>query len=176
MPGVPLSAAGRAQASALAASLAGENIARIETSPLERARETAAAVADAVSAGEPVIQEALIEIDMGHWTGAAFDELADDPDWRRWNEERGTARIPGGETMAEAQARIVGHLRQLAAEPGDTTVAVVTHSDMIRGAVAWLLGLPLGHVHRFEIGPASVTRMVIGNWGGKLMSLNERAC
>lgn len=174
MPGVPLSAAGRDQAAALAQRLAGTRIDWIDASPLERTRDTAAAVAGPHGL-VPAEAPDLIEIDMGDWTGRAFDTLTDDPDWARWNQERGAARIPGGETMAEAQARILAHLRRVAAERPGTTGALVTHSDMIRGAVAGVLGLSLDHVLRFDIDPASVTRVVMGDWGARLLALNETA-
>ncbi len=173
MPDIPLSDAGREQASRLAASLAGEPLGRVIASPLDRTRETAAAI----SAGRDVPAEtddALLEIDLGDWTGRAFGSLGDDPAWRLWNAQRGTARIPGGETMAEATGRIVGLLDRLAREPAEATIAIVSHSDMIRGAVAHVLGLPLDNLLRFDIHPASVTRVVWGDWGAKLMSLNER--
>ncbi len=175
MEHVPLSETGRAQAGALAAALTGERIDRIECSPLERARETAAAIATTHGLPAPTPVDALVEIDMGDWTGATFDSLHDAPAWDRWNRERGTARIPGGETMAEAQARIVGYLSALAASEADgAVIALVSHSDMIRGAVAYALDLPLDRLLRFDIGPASVSRLVIGDWGAKLHSLNER--
>lgn len=174
MPGVPLSAAGRDQAAALAQRLAGTRIDWIDASPLERTRDTAAAVAGPHGL-VPAEAPDLIEIDLGDWTGRAFDTLTDDPDWARWNQERGAARIPGGETMAEAQARILAHLRRVAAERPGTTGALVTHSDMIRGAVAGVLGLSLDHVLRFDIDPASVTRVVMGDWGARLLALNETA-
>jgi broad specificity phosphatase PhoE len=173
-PGVPLSDEGRRQAARLGAYLAGDGIAAVECSPLERTRETAGAIAAAAGLPPPRPVEALTEIDLGEWTGRALDDFGDDPAWRAWNEHRGTARIPGGETMAEAQARIVDHLRVTGTMRPDETVAMVTHSDMIRGAVAFVLGLSLDHLLRFEIAPASVTRIVIGDWGAKLVSLNER--
>jgi broad specificity phosphatase PhoE len=172
MPGVALSAAGHAQASALARGLAGERIDRIVCSPLERTRDTAAAIAAARGAS-PVLIDALIEIDMGEWTGAAFADL-DGAEWDAWNSARGSARIPGGETMGEAQARIVGWLQAAAVAEEGATIVVVTHSDMIKAAVAHALGLPLDHLLRFDIGPASVSRMVMGDWGARLLSLNER--
>jgi len=174
MPGVPLSEAGRDQALALARRLAGEGIDWIDASPLDRTRETAAAIAGPHGL-TPEDALDLIEIDMGDWTGRAFDTLTDDPDWTRWNQERGIARIPGGETMAEAQARIMAHLRRIARERTGTIGALVTHSDMIRGAVADILGLSLDHVLRFDIDPASVTRVVMGDWGARLLTLNETA-
>jgi len=174
MPGVDLSEAGRDQARRLGAALAAERIDRVECSPLDRTCDTAAAIATATGLPAPTPVAALVEIDMGDWTGATFADLHGDPDWDRWNTERGTARIPGGETMAEAQARVAGHLRATAGSSDGQVVAMVTHSDMIRAAVADILGLPLDNLLRFEVGPASVTRAVMGDWGGKLLSLNER--
>lgn len=167
-PGVALSEAGREQAAALGRQLAGRGIERVQCSPLDRTRDTAAAIAEACRLPPPTPVEALIEIDMGDWTGRALDGFGDDPAWRAWNERRGTARIPGGESMAEAQARIVGHLATLRTG----TVAIVTHSDMIRGAVAHVLGLPLDRLLSFDIDPASVTTVVMGKWGSRLLSLN----
>ena len=172
-PGVPLSDVGREQARALAAYLSHDGIARVECSPLDRTRETAAAIAD--GAGLPLVtRDALIEIDMGEWTGRALDSFGDDPAWRAWNEQRASARIPGGESMGEAQARIVGHIPKVAAEQDGRTVALVSHSDMIRAAIAWALGLSLDNLLRFDIDPASVSRMVVGEWGARVISVNER--
>lgn len=168
-PHLSLSETGRAQAAALGRALADAGIDRVDASPLERTVETAAALPAPMR-----IVDDLIEIDMGRWTGQSFDALADDPDWDAWNAHRGTARIPGGESMAEAQARIAGYLDRVAAEDDGRTIAVVSHSDMIRAGVAHVLGLPLDNLLRFDVDPASVTRMVYGNWGGRVLSLNER--
>lgn len=170
-PGVALNAAGRAQAARLAAALAGEAIDAVLASPLDRTRETAAAIGRA--AGVPVtIDAALLEIDTGEWTGATFDALHADPRWTTWNAERATARCPGGESMAEAQARITGLIaRQAAARPG-AVVALVTHSDLIRAAVCAMLGLGLANIHRFDIDPASVTRVAADGRGGRILSMN----
>lgn len=171
LPGVPLSADGEAQAGRLGAALAREKLDRILCSPLERTQQTADAIARAIA---PEPDDALIEIDMGDWAGRELGSFADDPAWTSWNTQRGTARIPGGETMAEAQARIVALLDRLATTDDGTTIAIVSHADMIRGAVAHVLGLPLDHMLRFDIGPASVTRIIWGDWGARLMSLNEQ--
>lgn len=168
-PGVGLTEQGRAQAAALGRRLAPRGVTRVECSPLERARETAAAIATACGLAPPAVIEALTEIDMGDWTGRALDEFGDDAAWRAWNEQRGSARIPGGESMREAQVRLVGHM---AASPPEGTVVMVTHCDMIRAAVAYVLGLSLDHLLRFDIGPASVTGVAMGDWGAKLLWLN----
>lgn len=171
--GVPLTDVGREQASRLAQRLARRGVTRVECSPLDRTRDTAEVVARACGVAPPTPVEALIEIDMGDWTGRAFDSFGDDPDWRAWNGHRATARIPGGETMAEAQARIVGRLASVA---DDETVVMVTHSDMIRATVAHVLGLSLDNLLRFDIDPASITGIATGAWGAKLLWLNDKDC
>jgi broad specificity phosphatase PhoE len=173
LPHVPLSGAGRAQAQRLAARLANGPIDRIVCSPLDRTRETAEAIAEA-SAIQAEQVEALVEIDMGDWTGRGIESLAGDPTWAAWNAHRGTARIPGGETMAEAQARVVACLGRLATSGDGQSIAVVTHADMIRATVAHVLGLALDHLLRFDVDPASVTRLVWGDWGARLLTLNEQ--
>ncbi len=175
MAGVGLSEAGRVQAVRLGEQLAGEQVDRVVHSPLDRTRDTAAAIAAACGcAAEPI--DGLIELDMGEWTGRGIADLHGDPAWTAWNERRATARISGGESMAEAQARIVAALGALAAHEDGRTVAVVSHSDMIKAAVAHVLGLSLDKLLQFDVSPASVTRVVWGNWGARLMSLNETAC
>ncbi len=175
LPGVALSDAGRRQAERLAARLAGERIDTVVCSPLDRTRATAEAIASASGVAVETM-DALIEIDMGNWTGRAIGDFGDDPAWNAWNAARATARIPGGESMGEAQARIVGALGELATREDGKRVAVVSHSDMIRAGVAHVLGLSLDHLLRFDVAPASVTRVVWGEWGARLVTLNETEC
>lgn len=170
-PGVMLSRDGQIQAAALARRLAGERIDALLASPLERTRLTADAIAATVGT-EVVRDDALVEIDLGEWTGADFATLRADPRWSTWNDERATACCPGGETMAQAQARITSLIYRLATERDGQVVALVTHSDLIRAAVCDVLGLGLAGVHRFDISPASVTRIVAGEWGGRVLSMN----
>lgn len=172
MAGVGLSDDGRAQACRLAERLAAERIDRVVCSPLDRTHATAEPIAAAQGLTAETL-DGLIELDMGDWTGRGIADLHGDQAWTEWNEQRATARIPGGETMAEAQARIVAALAALAAASPERTVAVVTHSDMIKAVVAHALGLSLNHLGRFDVGPASVTRLLWGDWGQRLMSLNE---
>ena len=111
----------------------------------------------------PVDPKVLREVLDGRWAHVRRDarENLDDPDF-----------LPVyGESMAEAQARIVGHLQ---AAPAGETIAMVTHSDMIRAAVAHVLGLSLDHLLRFDIDPASVTGVAVGDWGARLLWMNER--
>ena len=77
--------------------------------------------------------------------------------------------------MLEAQARAVGHLLALAERYRDAALALVSHQDIIKAVLAYLLGLSLDALHRFEIGPASVSTVVVDNWGARVMSTNQPA-
>lgn len=172
-PHVPPSAAGLAEAAQLALRFGRETIAAIHTSPLERARATAAAIAARLGIGVE-ISPALNEVDFGRWTGMSFDELRSDPEWTRWNEHRASARPPGGETMAAAQARAVAHVEHVAAAHSGHGIVLVSHGDTIRAVIAHYLGLPLDNLLRFDVDPASVSSLLVGSWGGRVVSLNEK--
>jgi broad specificity phosphatase PhoE len=161
LEGVRLSPTGVAEAARLADALRSLELAAVYTSPLERARETAAPLARArgLKAQE---ESRLLELDFGRWTGELVAALRDDPSWRRFNDERATARIPDGETMAEAVARARDALHDIACRWGDALVAGVTHGDIIRGLVADALGLPLDRMLQLEVDPASVSVLVSG--------------
>lgn len=171
-PGVPLSPEGERQAAALARRMAGEDLAEVQTSPRARARATADAIGGASSRPVQVVG-ALDEIDFGDWTGASFSDLDGQPLWSEWNDRRSAARCPGGETMAEAADRIEHHMGHLAGTRSGERIALVTHADMIRALVARVLGLSLDNLLRFEIDPASVSRIEAGAWGARILGLNE---
>ncbi len=172
--GVPLSEAGREQAASLGQRLAGEPIAAVYASPRERTQTTAAAIA--VHHGlKPLTDARIDEIDMGDWTRAPIEDLRGDPAFAIWNERRATAVPPNGEPFAAVAERAMTFVRAMALQHAGQTIVAVSHADVIKGAVATCLGLHLDHILRFEIGPASVTRFVAGDWGAKLISLNEGA-
>ena len=168
-----LSAEGLEQAEIVADLLGVEPLAGVYSSPRERAFYTAREIADQHELQVKLL-DAFDEIDFGDWTGKRFDELEGDPLWDAWNEARGSARPPGGESMAEAVRRAADTLRDLAAAHADGCIAVVSHCDLIRGLIAHHLGLPLDNLLRFDIDPASVSRLAVGSWGARVMSVNER--
>ncbi len=167
-----LTAAGERQASSLGERLSGCGIDAVHTSPRERARQTAEAVVARTGAALEVV-EALDEIDFGNWTGAGFDELEGQPSWKVWNEARGSASPPGGESMVAAQARAVAHVEGIARTRAGVRIALVSHADILRALVAHYLGLSLDNLLRFEIDPASVSRIEVGSRGGRVLGLNE---
>jgi ribonuclease H / adenosylcobalamin/alpha-ribazole phosphatase len=160
---IALNAAGRNETVALTQRLARRGVTAIATSPRRRTVETAAILGQGLGL-TPVPAGALDEIDFGAWSGARFSDLDGDPAWRHWNAARGTAPTPGGETMAQAVARAMAHLDELA-QQGDGPILCVSHCDVIRGVIAHALGLSLDNILRFEIAPASVSWVQVHGQG-----------
>jgi probable phosphomutase (TIGR03848 family) len=172
MPGVHLNQEGRAQAERLAGRLTHVPIAAVYSSPLERARETAAPLATRLGL-QVQIREGIGEIHFGEWTGRDFRGLAQVPKWRQFNLLRGSTRIPGGEFMLGVQARMVAELERLRERhPGDV-VAVVSHGDVIKAAVGHYAGIPLDLLQRVEISPASVSVVAVNDYGPQILRIND---
>jgi len=170
---VALSREGLEQVEIVADLLGVEPLAGVYSSPRERAYYTARGIAEQHEM-KVEIADALDEVDFGDWTGRRFDELEGDSAWDEWNSARGSARPPGGESMAEAVARAVEGVQEIARLHADQTVAAVSHCDIIRGVIAHYLGLSLDNLLRFDVDPASVSRVAVGAWGARVMTVNER--
>jgi probable phosphoglycerate mutase len=170
--GVSLNEAGRKQAEGLVARLKGAPIKHIYASPLERARETAAPLAAAL--GLPVeIRPGLGEVRYGQWTGKSLKRLARTRLWRVVQALPSAMTFPEGETMRAAQARMVDALESIAQAHPKAMVAVFSHSDPIKLAVAWYLGAPLDLFQRIQISTASVTALRLGQGPPSLVKLND---
>ena len=165
--GVPLNAQGRAECVRLAASLSRVPIVAVYASPMERALDTARAIADAQRLDVQILR-ALDEVDFGEWTGLTFDGLDRDPAWHRYNDARGSASIPGGESARRVQTRVVRALEWIRESHPGATVAAVTHAELIRYAVLYALGQPLDRWNRIDVAPASVTAIECDRRGARV--------
>lgn len=174
MEGAALSAAGKADAARLARSIGARRLDALFSSPRQRARETAEAIAGATDLRIEV-SPALDEIDFGDWTGRTFEALEADPDWRRWNAFRDSAATQAGETMADVAARLVGVIDNLCGRFPGGTVAMVSHGDVIKAALCHYGGRPFQTVHDFDVAPASVSTIAVGRHGARIVAVNERA-
>lgn len=168
---IGLSERGRVQAERVAGRFGQRAIAAVYASPLRRAVETADAIGAACGVSVQT-DGAFDEVDFGRWAGRAFAELDGDPAWSRWNAARASALPPEGESMADATARAVRRLLDIATHAAGPVV-VVSHCDIIRGVIAHHLGLSLDRLLGFDVDPASVSRLAIGAWGGRVLSINE---
>ncbi len=174
LPDIHLNERGRAQAQALAETLGPIRIKAIYTSPLERAVETAQPLAR--SRHLPLVRRGnLGEIRYGEWQGRSLRSLSRQKLWSLVQRSPSQARFPGGETLREAQARIVGELDLLAARhPGPkAVVACFSHADPIKLALSFYLGQPMDLFQRLTIEPASVSALQIADGRVRILSIND---
>ncbi len=149
---IPLTETGELQAKAAAQRLAGRGgIDRIVTSPLQRARRTAEAVAAAT--GAPVeVDDGWLENDFGQWEGLSYAEAME-----RWPAETAawmgdtSVAPPGGESFESTSRRVLAALDRLLADREPGTVVVVSHVTPMKTVLRHALLAP----------PAALRRMYL---------------
>ncbi|RFZ82780.1 phosphoglycerate mutase [Mucilaginibacter terrenus] len=171
-PGVPLSKQGMVQAESLAKKLSVAGASAVFSSPIQRVEETARPIAQALNLTCNILGD-LQELDFGDWTNKTISELEGDEQFKLFNTFRSGTRIPGGELMLEAQTRIVSALERLRNEHVNDTIIVVSHSDIIKAALAFYLGMPIDMMQRIEISPASVSVLELYPETARVTLLND---
>lgn len=175
LPGVHLNEKGQKQALALGEALKDVPIKALYSSPLERALETAAPIAEA---HKLTIQQEpdLMDTHVGKWQGRSLAVLRLTKAWKVVQSAPSRFRFPEGETFLECQMRIVNVLERIIQKhnkPQDI-VAVVFHADPVKLAVAHFLGMPLDHFQRLGCDTGSLTLIAAGETGAFLPKLNQR--
>jgi probable phosphoglycerate mutase len=172
-PGLHLAETGLRQAER-----AGERIAELKRvdalymSPLERARETAAAIAKATGV-KPRVDRGLLECDFGDWTGAELKALMKLPEWRTVQRAPSTFRFPNGESFTEMQVRMVTTLDRLRARHPGGTIVCVSHADPIKAAMAHALGTHLDLFQRIIISTCSISAIGYAGDGPIALTVNS---
>lgn len=173
MAGVSLNARGREQARELVQRLRGRPLDAIYCSPQPRTHQTAQPLA--AERGMDILTDAAFdEVDLGDWQGRTFDEVQGQEAWLHWLERRSSARPPGGEAFADVSRRAMEGLRALVARHPDGQVLLVSHGDVLKAMVASCLGLSLDLLERFDIAPASVSVLAMGDGWSQLQLLNAQ--
>jgi probable phosphomutase (TIGR03848 family) len=179
-PGVDLDDVGREQVSGAGRRLASVPLAAVVSSPLERCRQTAAAVI----AQQPVAADAglltdddLTECDYGQWQGRGLAELASEPLWAVVQQQPSAAVFPDGESLAAMQARAVAAVRRhddevSRAHGGDAVWAAVSHGDVIKAVLADALGMHLDLFQRLDVHPASISVIRYGQPRPQVLGVN----
>jgi probable phosphomutase (TIGR03848 family) len=175
LPGVHLNEKGQKQAQALGEALREVPIKAIYVSPLERAMETAAPIAEShklVIQQEPELMDTLV----GKWQGKSLAVLRLTKAWKVVQSAPSRFRFPEGETFLECQMRIVNVLERIIQKhnkPQDI-VAVVYHADPIKLSVAHFMGMPLDHFQRLGCDTGSLSAVHASETGAMLIKLNQR--
>ncbi len=174
---VPLNGTGRRQAASVGALVAELAPAVVYASNASRARETAAYIAAPLRL-EVQVDERLAEVDHGLLDGMNGEEMrAKFADFiRRWREEDPTdIAIPGGESLGQAQQRMVAAAEAIHQAHRGESVAVVSHNLALRTLICHALGVPLRAWRTFRIDLASLSIVEVrdgGRWA--VVGLNER--
>lgn len=167
-PGVHLDEPGVAQAEATAERLAGQRVAAVYASPLERTQDTAKIVARPHGLRVRT-RPGLGEVDYGTWTDKPLSQLRRRKDWEVIQRTPSRMTFPKGESIRAAQARAVDATEELMAAHRDQTIVAVSHADVIKAVVAHHLGMPLDMFQRLVIAPASVTILSLPERGHPML-------
>lgn len=175
LPGIHLNERGRKQAEALGEALKDVPITAIYSSPLERAMETAAPIAN--SRNLKITQNPdLMDTNIGKWQGKSLALLRLKKEWKIVQSAPSRFQFPEGESFLDLQTRIANVLEGIIKKhnkPKDI-IAVVFHADPIKLAVSHFLGLPLDHFQKLSCDTGSLTMLYAGDAGSNLTKLNQR--
>ncbi len=171
LPDIHLNKRGLAQAEELDRALNKLPIKAIYASPLVRACETAAPLARSLGL-EIQVRPGLTDIDVGEWAGRSWKVLGRTKLWKVVQKEPSSFVFPGGESFLAVQERVVAALEEIAAAHKEGLVAVVFHSDPIKLAVAYYLGIPFDHFQRLSVTTGSVTVLGLNGDQARLDALN----
>jgi alpha-ribazole phosphatase len=148
--------------------------ARVVSSDLRRASESARIVADRWAL--PVERDTrLREMNFGEWDGRLWSDIetADGDRLRAWTETWTDASCPGGEALSDVIHRADSWLDEtLDATPPSSTIAVVSHAGWIRAALCRVLRAPPSEIFRFAVDHARATVVAVHPAGADLMASN----
>jgi probable phosphomutase (TIGR03848 family)/uncharacterized repeat protein (TIGR03847 family) len=171
-PGVHINAQGQREADDMARRTAHIPIEAIYSSPLERAIDTANAVASCHNLPVQIV-EGLLEGHAGDWTGKKLSELNTTETWKLIQTKPIGVKLPGGESIDEVQLRMVAAVEDIRKRHPDGIVAIVSHADPLKSVVAHYLNWDLNNFQRIAINPASVTVISVDDKGAALLRSND---
>ncbi|HSB43106.1 MAG TPA: histidine phosphatase family protein [Methylomirabilota bacterium] len=158
---VALSPLGVRQAEALRQAVGRRRIAHVYTSPLERARRTAEIAVAGLDLPLTVVAD-LRELSLGEWEGCTVEEIRTRPGdpYAQWVRDPVQCRPPGGEPLAQVQARALQAVDRIAsAHPDGEAILIVSHGGVISALLAHWLGLPLSSIWRIAVSNCSLSEI-----------------
>lgn len=165
---------GRAQARELAVASLTWNPVAVYSSPLQRARSVAGAIAD-LSGLSVTDEPRIIEMDMGDLEGVTVQEMRDGwPDlYQGWRRDASSVTMPGGESLGDVQLRAMAAIEELDERyDAEDTIIAVTHNFTIRCIVAAVIDLPLANINHMDLSLGSRTTITSGRRGRRLATFN----
>lgn len=120
-------------------------------------------------------ERGLLECDFGSWTGAPLSRLRRRSEWRTVLHLPSAFTFPGGESFTRMQARVTEAIDRLSERHRGQSFVAVSHADTIKAAIAATAGVPLDLFQRLEVSPCSVTVLVRGEVGYRVLCMNSTA-
>ena len=147
---------------------------RVVSSPLARARDTAAPLAAALSV-DLETDARLGELYQGPWQGLAESEVARrwPLEWSVWRTAPETLDLDGRETLTALYARVADAFDDLMRSSDAATVVVFTHDAVVRAAVAWTLRVGPATYRHIDVANCSITTIHASTSGPRLVALND---
>jgi len=176
LPGVSLSKKGIKQAHDLVERIGASSFDSARISPLQRCEETITPWLNSkYSKGlkSYLIDDALIEMNYGTWSGRKLSSLSREKMWREIQERPSTVQFPGGERMKAMQKRALSSVSDALAEKKNGTHLFVSHGDVLKAVVASLLKMKLDDFQSLVIDPASVTVIDFDGTKSRLLAFND---
>lgn len=173
---IALNAVGRAQAQRLAQALADETLHHVISSDLQRAHDTAAPLARATGAAlrqDPGLRERA----FGIFEGLSFEEIEQrHPEGAtRWRQRDPDFGPEGGETLQAFYDRSVAAAQRLAAAHVGEAIALVAHGGVLDCLYRAATRLPLQAPRTWQVGNASINRLLWSPEGFSLVGWNDDA-
>lgn len=176
LSGVTLSRQGKEQAIALVERIGASSFDQIRISPLERCQQTiepwlSSKFARGVK--EFLIDDGLNEVDYGRWSGRKLNSLRREPLWRKVQERPASVTFPDGERMQSAQKRVLASVQECHAKKKNGIFLLISHGDVIKAAIAQLIGIPLNNFQNLVINPASLSVLDFDGESARLLCYSD---
>lgn len=175
-PGITLSEQGHNEAKVLASRLKSISFEQIRISPMQRCHETIAPFLNSspqLNLTEFSIDDRLNEVDYGSWSGKKLSNLARQPLWKSIQENPQKVQFPDGERMASMHRRSIDFIDDLVASASKGPHLVVSHGDVLKAMIAYMLNMKFNDFQKLIIDPASVTIFDYDKGNFKLSTFND---
>ena len=169
---VELSKVGFKQAESLVSYLSAIKFSKVYSSRLTRCIQTIAPFMEKNSKIDFQIENRVIEMNYGKWSGRKLAVLSKDPKWRSVQNNPAGFTFPQGESFKSMRRRVDLVLADLKKEKGP--ILVVTQGDIIKMAITSSLGLPINRFQSFVVEPASLTIINLEKSGATILQSNYK--
>jgi probable phosphomutase (TIGR03848 family) len=176
LPGVSLSKKGMKQAEGLVERIGATAFDSARVSPLQRCEETIAPWLNSrysKSLKSYQIEDALIEMDYGSWSGRKLSSLSREKMWKQIQSRPSTVQFPDGERMRSMQKRALSSVSDAISQKKNGTHLFVSHGDVLKAIVASLLKIKLDDFQSLVIDPASITVIDFDGSKSRLLAFND---